>query len=64
MSSLVDKLEKGQGADVDLADVVCPICLSLYVEPVKMPCRHVLCLSCFKNNVSQATLSCPLCRKR
>jgi len=64
MSSLVVKLEEGEGADVELSDVVCPICLRLYLQPVKMPCRHVLCLSCFNNNVAQATLSCPLCRTR
>ena len=64
MSSLVDKLEQGEESDVDLCDVVCPICLSLYVQPVQMPCRHVLCLSCFERNVAQASLSCPLCRTR
>ena len=49
---------------VDLGDVVCPICLNIFLQPVKMPCSHVLCLSCFQNNVAEATLGCPLCRTR
>ena len=49
---------------MDLADVFCPICLSILLQPVKMPCSHVLCLSCFKQNMKEATLCCPLCRAR
>ena len=43
---------------------MCPICLSVLVEPVAMPCRHVTCLPCFQATVAQACLACPLCRAR
>ena len=29
-----------------------------------MPCGHELCLPCFKENVEQSSLQCPLCRTR
>ena len=64
MSSLVAKLAEGREAAVDLSDVVCPVCLQIFLQPVKMPCHHVLCLSCFQKNVKEATLGCPLCRTR
>ena len=64
MSSLVTKLSEGREAAVDLAEVFCPICLGILLQPVKMPCDHVLCLSCFQMNMAEATLCCPLCRTR
>ena len=33
---------------VSLADVACPICLCILVEPVSMPCHHVICSPCFQ----------------
>ena len=42
--------------------VMCPICLWILVEPVAMPCKHIICLSCFNGTVSNACLACPLCR--
>ncbi|XP_027218400.2 E3 ubiquitin-protein ligase rnf168 isoform X2 [Penaeus vannamei] len=50
--------------DLALADVKCPICLSILIEPVTMPCSHTLCMPCFVQNVAQTALACPLCRKR
>ncbi|XP_042855867.1 E3 ubiquitin-protein ligase rnf168-like isoform X2 [Penaeus japonicus] len=50
--------------DLTLADVKCPICLSILIEPVTMPCSHTLCMPCFVQNVAQTALACPLCRKR
>ena len=47
-----------------LEEVVCPICLSIMIEPVTMPCEHSLCSPCFKNSVEKAAIACPLCRKR
>uniref|UniRef100_A0A0P4W3G3 RING-type E3 ubiquitin transferase n=1 Tax=Scylla olivacea TaxID=85551 RepID=A0A0P4W3G3_SCYOL len=47
-----------------LEDVTCPICLSLLLEPVTLPCHHSLCLSCFQEHVSVTSLFCPLCRTR
>ena len=64
MSSLVKKLAEGEVESVDLSDVTCPICLSLMMEPVKMPCDHVLCHGCFTKTVNNANLVCPICRLR
>ncbi|XP_063599063.1 E3 ubiquitin-protein ligase rnf168-like isoform X2 [Penaeus indicus] len=50
--------------ELTLADVKCPICLSILIEPVTMPCSHTLCMPCFVQNVAQTALACPLCRKR
>lgn len=47
-----------------LEDVTCPICLSLFLEPVTLPCHHSLCLPCFQEHVSLTSLACPLCRTR
>ena len=64
MSELVSKLSEGRETDVGEVDVVCPVCLNIFLEPVKMPCDHVLCLSCFQKNVQEATMGCPLCKIR
>ncbi|OWF41417.1 E3 ubiquitin-protein ligase [Mizuhopecten yessoensis] len=45
-------------------DCMCPICMSILIEPVTMPCKHTLCMPCFKQNVEESSLSCPLCRTR
>lgn len=29
-----------------------------------MPCKHTLCLECFKNMVNITSYQCPTCRKR
>ncbi|XP_076067512.1 E3 ubiquitin-protein ligase RNF169-like isoform X2 [Oratosquilla oratoria] len=50
--------------DLCLGDVICPICISILIEPVTMPCKHCLCMPCFEKNVSEANLSCPMCRTR
>lgn len=47
-----------------LNDVLCPICRSILVEPVTLPCQHGFCLTCFKGTVENANLVCPLCRIR
>lgn len=47
-----------------LNDVLCPICRSILIEPVTLPCNHGFCLSCFKGTVENANLVCPLCRIR
>jgi len=64
MSEAVAKLERGQADLVDPGEVMCLICLSLLLEPVSLPCRHVLCLACFRGNLEQASLACPVCRAR
>ncbi|XP_061177803.1 E3 ubiquitin-protein ligase RNF169-like [Saccostrea echinata] len=45
-------------------DCMCPICMCILVEPVTMPCKHTLCYPCFKQNVEEASLACPMCRVR
>lgn len=47
-----------------LNDVLCPICRSILIEPVTLPCNHGFCLTCFKGTVENANLVCPLCRIR
>nr|ACO15181.1 RING finger protein 168 [Caligus clemensi] len=42
----------------------CPVCLCIPPDPIKLPCRHILCLTCFKQNVEITSLNCPLCKRR
>ncbi|XP_071949477.1 uncharacterized protein [Antedon mediterranea] len=49
---------------IRLADCICPICMSILVEPVTMPCSHELCRPCFRDTVEQVNFTCPLCRLR
>ncbi|XP_037090004.1 E3 ubiquitin-protein ligase RNF168-like [Pollicipes pollicipes] len=51
-------------ARLTAAAATCPVCLSILVRPVTMPCGHALCMPCFDATVEQASLSCPLCRTR
>ena len=47
-----------------LSDCECPVCLYIIIEPVTMPCGHELCIDCFRKNVQEASLTCPMCRLR
>ncbi|KAJ8961222.1 hypothetical protein NQ318_008905 [Aromia moschata] len=49
---------------LSLTDALCPICRSILIEPVTLPCRHNFCLSCFDGTMENANLVCPLCRIR
>ena len=62
--SVMDQGVKSNPTQLDLSDCICPICLYIYIEPVTMPCGHELCVCCFKKNVQEASLSCPMCRMR
>ncbi|GFR68613.1 E3 ubiquitin-protein ligase RNF168 [Elysia marginata] len=42
----------------------CPICMYIMIEPVTMPCKHTLCMFCYKQTVAQSNLVCPICRQR
>ena len=64
MSVALTKLQSGAEDAVDLSEVMCPICLSILIEPVRMPCSHILCMTCFTSNVDQSSLCCPICRAR
>nr|CAH7744274.1 unnamed protein product [Callosobruchus chinensis] len=47
-----------------LSDVLCPVCRSILIEPVTLPCSHTFCFSCFQGIVNNTNLICPLCRVR
>ena len=44
----------------------CAICHNPYVRPVRLPCQHVFCTSCFLDarNSQVRQESCPTCRER
>lgn len=39
----------------------CGICMTVMVEPVKFPCKHVFCAQCAQVFLVQSR-ECPLCR--
>ncbi|XP_076246962.1 uncharacterized protein LOC143186955 [Calliopsis andreniformis] len=51
-------------AEISLRDLICPVCRSILIEPVTLPCTHNLCLRCLKGTFEHNSLSCPLCRIR
>ncbi|XP_074534743.1 E3 ubiquitin-protein ligase rnf168 [Halichoeres trimaculatus] len=53
-----------RGGALSLDDCRCPVCLEILIEPVTLPCIHTFCKECFLQAVDQASLLCPLCRKR
>ncbi|XP_030055855.1 E3 ubiquitin-protein ligase RNF169 [Microcaecilia unicolor] len=55
---------KEAAALLSLEESVCPVCLEILLEPVTLPCRHSLCLPCFRRTVELVSLRCPLCRLR
>ncbi|KAF7287623.1 hypothetical protein GWI33_005975 [Rhynchophorus ferrugineus] len=46
------------------SDIICPICRTVLIEPVSLPCNHVFCKFCFDSTMENANLVCPLCRIR
>lgn len=50
--------------NLNISDVLCPICRSILIEPVTLPCSHGFCLACFNVTMENTALSCPLCRIR
>ncbi|XP_050309158.1 uncharacterized protein LOC126745376 isoform X2 [Anthonomus grandis grandis] len=46
------------------ASVLCPICRTILVEPVSLPCEHAFCKVCFEGSMQNTNLVCPLCRLR
>ncbi|XP_060780324.1 E3 ubiquitin-protein ligase TRIM35-like [Neoarius graeffei] len=47
------------------ADLLCPVCRHIYMDPVMLPCDHSLCKVCFaKVWQKKKSLKCPLCKKR
>ncbi|XP_035775469.1 uncharacterized protein LOC118457757 [Anopheles albimanus] len=47
-----------------LAEVLCPVCQSVLVEPVFLPCEHLFCRDCLSGTIEKNSLCCPCCRKR
>lgn len=50
--------------NLSISDCSCPICLEILIEPVVLPCKHELCLPCFKDMMDQTNFLCPMCRMR
>ncbi|EZA54270.1 hypothetical protein DMN91_006142 [Ooceraea biroi] len=63
-SKLLDLSVSRTNADVNLRDLMCPVCRGILIEPVTLPCTHNLCLRCLKGTFEHNSLSCPLCRVR
>ncbi|KAM4031846.1 E3 ubiquitin-protein ligase RNF114 [Anomaloglossus baeobatrachus] len=56
---------RGSGAarDVDpLERFICPICLEVYQDPVRVSCGHTFCSSCHQQCMKQKSPICAVCR--
>jgi Zinc finger, C3HC4 type (RING finger) len=42
-------------------NLICPICVSAFVEPIQTKCLHTFCLDCLRQATEHST-SCPSCR--
>ncbi|CAG9768980.1 unnamed protein product [Ceutorhynchus assimilis] len=58
------KVERLHYRNLEPSEVVCPVCRTIFVEPVTLPCDHVFCKECFEDTMENVTLGCPLCRNR
>uniref|UniRef100_A0A182J1B8 RING-type E3 ubiquitin transferase n=1 Tax=Anopheles atroparvus TaxID=41427 RepID=A0A182J1B8_ANOAO len=47
-----------------LDEILCPVCSSVLVEPVYLPCQHLFCRNCLSETIEKNKLNCPCCRKR
>lgn len=63
-SKLFDISLTQPSVNISLRDIICPVCRSILIEPVTLPCTHNLCLKCLKGTFEHNSLSCPLCRVR
>ncbi|KAK0073728.1 hypothetical protein PV325_009332 [Microctonus aethiopoides] len=63
-SKLFDISRPQASAEINLRDLMCPVCRGILIEPVTLPCSHNLCLRCLKGTFEHNSLSCPLCRVR
>ncbi|KFB42777.1 hypothetical protein ZHAS_00010524 [Anopheles sinensis] len=50
--------------NLQLDDILCPVCTSVLVEPVFLPCKHLFCRNCLSETIEKNKLNCPCCRKR
>ncbi|XP_067369794.1 E3 ubiquitin-protein ligase rnf213-alpha-like [Channa argus] len=42
----------------------CAVCLREYRDPVVLPCHHIYCLTCMRQNLDAGQTSCPSCRQQ
>ncbi|KAK0171850.1 hypothetical protein PV328_005247 [Microctonus aethiopoides] len=47
-SKLFDISRPQASAEINLRDLMCPVCRGILIEPVTLPCSHNLCLRCLK----------------
>lgn len=53
--------------NTDMNNYLCPICLNLLIEPVKIECNHMFCYTCLDelmdNSNKEIDFKCPMCRE-
>lgn len=60
-SPLINQLKQSENIqNLSITDCSCPICLEILIEPVVLPCKHELCLPCFKDMMDQTNFLCPM----
>ncbi|CAG7836699.1 unnamed protein product [Allacma fusca] len=64
MSTRLSQTPQEKVGSLTRDEVQCPICWSVLMEPVTLPCAHNLCLECYRNTVKEGCLCCPCCRMR
>ncbi|XP_065826351.1 E3 ubiquitin-protein ligase RNF213-like isoform X2 [Oscarella lobularis] len=42
--------------------VECVVCENMWKEPVELPCRHIFCLQCVRDWITEERRTCPTCR--
>lgn len=53
----------GAARDVDPMDrFICPICLEVYLDPVRVTCGHTFCSTCLQQCMKQKSPICAVCR--
>ncbi|EFA12951.1 uncharacterized protein LOC103314904 [Tribolium castaneum] len=58
------KINKFDSKKLSANDVICPICRSILIRPITLPCSHGFCSSCFDTTTENSNVVCPLCRVR
>lgn len=58
------KINKFDYTKISANDVICPICRSVIIRPITLPCSHGFCLACFEATSQNTNVVCPLCMVR